>query len=411
MRSNPTGDHLRRASRISAGAKQSCRHSCISGTWSAIASLASVPATICSMATPGPRSSSVATPFGNAITASSLTTRSTGRTEVSGSEHLLTIFGLPLAVCCIATITRLAPVTRSMAPPMPGTILPGIIQFASVPCASTCSAPSTVMSTWPPRMRPNDIALSNVQAPGSAVTGRPPASVRVGWAIPSSGIGPVPIRPFSDWKNTVMPAGTKFATMVGMPMRRLASMQDCSSRAMRLAMTVCASMMSPVCDEVIDQRRGGRDVVGRDDADRNDVVRRHDGGVRGHGHDRVEVARGQRVGEVAQIVGEKRMDEREIRAQRRLEQIILPLDLDPLLALLDDGADARWREHATEPVATGADAFDQRALRHKLDFHRLGNHLPLGLGIEADVAGDGPADKLGVDQLANAASGHGIVVG
>src|SRR5262245_22719669 len=148
-------------------------------------------------------------------------------------------------------------------------------------------------------MRPKDIALSNVQAPGSAVTGRPPASVRVGCTIPSSGIGPVPIRPFSDWKNTVMPAGTKLATMVGMPMPRLTSMPDRSSCAIRLAMIVCASMLSPVCDEVIDQRRRRNDVVGRDDADRNDVVRRHYGGVRGHGHDRVEVARGQRVGKIA----------------------------------------------------------------------------------------------------------------
>ena len=64
------------------------------------------------------------------------------------------------------------------------------------------------MSRWPPRIRPKDIALSKVLAPGSAVTGRPPASVSVGCAMPSSGTGPVPINPFSDWKKTCMPAGT-----------------------------------------------------------------------------------------------------------------------------------------------------------------------------------------------------------
>jgi hypothetical protein len=52
------------------------------------------------------------------------------------------------------------------------------------------------------------MALSNVHAPGSAVTGRPPALVSNGSAIPSSGIGPAPIKPFSDWKNTLMPSGT-----------------------------------------------------------------------------------------------------------------------------------------------------------------------------------------------------------
>ena len=67
-------------------------------------------------------------------------------------------------------------VTRSIAPPMPGTILPGIIQLARCPALSTCRPPSTVTSTWPPRIRPNDMALSNVQAPGSA-RDRPAAGV------------------------------------------------------------------------------------------------------------------------------------------------------------------------------------------------------------------------------------------
>ena len=41
----------------------------------------------------------------------------------------------------IATITRRAPVTRSMAPPMPGTIFPGIIQFASRRSGADCLLP------------------------------------------------------------------------------------------------------------------------------------------------------------------------------------------------------------------------------------------------------------------------------
>ena len=95
-------------------------------------------------------------------------------------------------------------------------------------------------------MRPNDIALSNVLAPGSAVTGRPPASVSVGCAMPSSGGEPVPISPFSDWKNTCMPSGTKFATSVGIPMPRFTSMPGESSRAIRRAMTVWGSIRSLV---------------------------------------------------------------------------------------------------------------------------------------------------------------------
>ena len=118
-----------------------------------------------------------------------------------------------------------------------------------------------------------------------------------------------------------------------------------------------------------------------------------------------------RVGKVAEIVGEKRIDQREIRAQRGLEQVALSVQVDPLLAFLDNGADACRREHAAKPAAAGADALDQRALRHEIDRHRACNHLPLRLRIEADVARDGAADQTGIDELADSPPGHGVVVG
>lgn len=51
--------------------------------------------------------------------------------------------GAPLAVCSMARITLSAPVSRSIAPPMPGAFLPGMIQLARSPFSSTCKAPST----------------------------------------------------------------------------------------------------------------------------------------------------------------------------------------------------------------------------------------------------------------------------
>ncbi|MNL50048.1 hypothetical protein D3C87_1730300 [compost metagenome] len=118
--------------------------------------------------------------------------------------HFLMIFGAPFAVWVIATITRLAPETRSIAPPMPGTILPGTIQLASWPSSSTCNPPRTVTSRWPPRISANDKALSKAQAPGRAPIGEPPASVRSAPARPGSGRALMPTMPFSDWKE--MPA-------------------------------------------------------------------------------------------------------------------------------------------------------------------------------------------------------------
>jgi hypothetical protein len=45
------------------------------------------------------------------MTAISVTSKSTGLIDVSGKVHFFTIFDLPFAACCMATMTRLAPVT------------------------------------------------------------------------------------------------------------------------------------------------------------------------------------------------------------------------------------------------------------------------------------------------------------
>ena len=74
----------------------------------------------------------------------------TRRCAVSGSRQRSTSFDSPLATRCMATTTLAAPLTRSIAPPMPGTIFPGTFQFPKWPSSSTCRPPRTVRSSWPP---------------------------------------------------------------------------------------------------------------------------------------------------------------------------------------------------------------------------------------------------------------------
>src|SRR6516162_10314981 len=105
------------------------------------------------------------------------------------------------------------------------------------------------------------------------------------------------------------------------------------------------------------------------------------------------------------------MDEREVGAQRRFHQIFSAVDLDLLLAFLDDGADSGRREYATESAAAGADAFDQRALRNQIDRHLARDHLLLRLWIETDVACDGASHQTRIDKFADSAAGEGRVVG
>ena len=89
---------------------------------------------------------------------------------------------------------------------------------------------------------------------------------------------------------------------------------------------------------------------GGDDADRHDRVRLGDDHVGGQRDDRIEVVRGQRIFEIAVVVGLLRRDQGEIAADRGLEQEWLAVDLDDPLALLDHRPDAGRGEHAPKPT-------------------------------------------------------------
>src|SRR3954469_21166845 len=178
-------------------------------------------------------------------------------------------------------------------------------------------------------------------------------------------------------------------------MPRLTSMPSRSSRAMRWAMMVCGSIGSALHDEVVDQGSGRDHVVGPDDADRHDVVCPDEDRVSCHGHQRIEVPSRECIGEITEVVAEKRVHERKVGPQRGLKQIRPADDLDRAFAGLDHRADPGWGEHPAEAAATGADALHQGSLRHEVDLERARHHLLLGFGIEADMAHDGLADQAG----------------
>ncbi len=129
--------------------------------------------------------------------------RSTTPRPVSGRVQRRTIFASPfLALCSMSTMTLPAPWTRSIAPPGPLTIFPGIIQFARSPPAETCIPPRIATSILPPRIIPKDVAESKNAAPGRVVTVSLPALMRSGSTSASSGYGPTPRMPFSDCSTT-----------------------------------------------------------------------------------------------------------------------------------------------------------------------------------------------------------------
>ena len=141
-------------------------------------------------------------------TANSVTIFFTQRVPVSGKvqpgNNLLSPLGF---VCIIATMMFFALATRSMAPPIPFTIFPGIFQLAISPFSLTSIAPNTVRSTLPARIIPKLKALSKKEEPGMVVMVCLPALIRSASSSPSKGKGPIPNKPFSLCNTTSIPGG------------------------------------------------------------------------------------------------------------------------------------------------------------------------------------------------------------
>src|SRR5262245_28486898 len=136
-----------------------------------------------------------------------------------------------------------------------------------------------------------------------------------------------------------------------------------------------------------------------------------DCGLAGHGHDRIEIPRCQRVGKIAEILGEKRADQCNVGTQRSLDQVAFSVDVDFLLAFLDDRADPGWSQYPAESKTPGTNALDERALRDEVDGHLSVEHLPLCLRVKSDVTRDRPAYQTFVNELSNAAAWKCRIVG
>ena len=95
-----------------------------------------------------------------------------------------------LATCSISTMTRLAPWTRSIAPPMPLTILPGIIQLAMSPVGRDLHRAEDRGVDLAAADHPERRSRSRrTTRPGSSVTVSLPALIRSGSSSPSTGYG------------------------------------------------------------------------------------------------------------------------------------------------------------------------------------------------------------------------------
>ena len=159
----------------------------------------SVAACMSATDTPGARSRSLKPSGVTSNTARLVTIFFTQPTPVRGREQRLRSLESPfLLVCIMATIILSAEATKSIAPPMPLTMTPGIFQLAISPFWATSIAPKMVRCTCLARIIPKLMAESKKAAPGRVVMVCFPALMRSASSAPSKGKGPIPKTPFSD---------------------------------------------------------------------------------------------------------------------------------------------------------------------------------------------------------------------
>src|SRR5690606_15085451 len=122
-----------------------------------------------------------------------------------------------------------------------------------------------------------------------------------------------------------------------------------SCRPLFDALEVIASLQDPLHEDP-----GGMNVVALDAARVDQVLHFGERGLRRRRHDRVEVARRAPVDEIAGAVTLPGLDEREVRTERALHQVLAAVELADLLALGDERADAGRREEGGNARTAGA---------------------------------------------------------
>ena len=171
-----------------------------------------------------------------------------------------------------------------------------------------------------------------------------------------------------------------------------------------------ALLVAVAREDVLHEDAGRDDVIGIDGAGLDQLFDLGDRHARGRGHHGVEVSRGAPVDQVAEAVALPGLDEREVRAQRRLEHVALAVDDPGFLALGHDGAVGRRREEAGDARAGGAHPLGERALRHQFDLELAAQELPLEFLVLADVGRDHLPDLPRPQQDAGAEIVHAGVV-
>src|SRR4029077_12769772 len=124
--------------------------------------------------------------------------------------------------------------------------------------------------------------------------------------------------------------------------------------------------------DAMNEDRGSHNVFRMDGAYRNDFLDFGDGGLGGHSHDGIEISCGQPIGQIPQLIGGLRLDQRVVRANRQFENAAVSFEEALFLSRGDFRANAHRSVETLETSSGGAPALAQNALWDEFQSHFLG---------------------------------------
>src|SRR5437588_959855 len=124
--------------------------------------------------------------------------------------------------------------------------------------------------------------------------------------------------------------------------------------------------------DAMNEDRRSHNVFWIDSAGRNDFFDFGDSCLRGHGHDGIEIPGGEPIGQISQLIGSLRLDQRIVRVNRQFQNAAAPFEQTLFLSFGNFGAHSHRGVETLQTSSGGAHALAQNALWHEFKCHFLG---------------------------------------
>src|SRR5213078_2295405 len=147
--------------------------------------------------------------------------------------------------------------------------------------------------------------------------------------------------------------------------------------------------------DAMNEDRGSHDVLRIDGADRNDFFDFGDRRLGGHGHNGIEISCRQPIGQISQLIGSLRLDQRIISMNWPFENAAASFEEALFLSCGNFRAYAHRGVETLQTSGRGAHALAQNSLRHKFQRHFPGGEtFQKMIGVRSGKSGNHVLDLI-----------------